>query len=201
MNGPQMLAVADLVETFGGEIRFTRQQNFIVTGVPTDRVDEVVDKVGEIGFPLRVNRLRGSSIACTGSPLCNYAVSLTKPQLGDILEHLEKTFGTAAEGVKINLDGCPHACAHHWVGDIGLQGTTLPGIGQPLIRRVHFDQVHLYVERLVRAYLDERQTEERFKSFCDRHSDVELISIASARPIDQVMAEVQQSKRRERTDD
>ena len=25
----------------------------------------------------------------------------------------------------VNVDGCPHACAQHWVADIGLQGTTL----------------------------------------------------------------------------
>ncbi len=222
IKGAQMLALADLVESFGGEIRLTRQQNFILTGVPTERVDEVVRTVETIGFPLRVNRLRGSSIACTGSPLCNYAVSLTKPQLGDIVEHLENTFGSAAEGIKINLDGCPHACAHHWVGDIGLQGTTLrergttgeklegydiylrgglgrdAGIGQPLLRRVHFEQVHLYVERLVRAYLNERQPDERFKSFCDRKTDAELIAIASDRPLDQVIQETQKSDTRSR---
>ncbi|HZQ09665.1 MAG TPA: nitrite/sulfite reductase [Anaerolineae bacterium] len=226
MQGEQMMAIADLVESFGGDIRLTRQQNFVVTGVPTNRVDEIVGAVEAIGFSLKVNRLRGSSIACTGSPLCNYAVSLTKPQLGDIIEHLENTFGKDAEGIKINLDGCPHACTHHWVGDIGLQGTTLrergtsgeklegydiylrgglgrdAAIGQPLIRRVHFNQVHLYVERLVRAYLNERQEGERFKMFCDRRTDAELISIASDRPLEQVIAETQKRvERREKSDD
>ncbi len=226
VRGEQMMALADLVESWGGDIRLTRQQNFIVSGVPTNRVDEIVRAVEAIGFSLYVNRLRGSSIACTGSPLCNYAVSLTKPQLGDIIEHLENTFGKDAEGIKINLDGCPHACTHHWVGDIGLQGTTLrergtageklegydiylrgglgrdAAIGQPLIRRVHFSQVHLYVERLVRAYLNERREGERFKMFCDRHSDAELIAIASDRPLDQVIAETQKrTEPREKSND
>lgn len=225
VKGEQLLALADLVEMFGGDIRFTRQQNFIVTGVPTARIDEIVSAVETIGFPLGVNRLRGASIACTGSPLCNYAVSLTKPQLGDIVEHLENTFGRDAADIKINLDGCPHACAHHWVGDIGLQGTTLrergtsgeklegydiylrgglgrdAAIGQPLVRRVHFKEVQLYVERLVRAYLNERMHGERFKQFCDRRTDAELISIASERPLEQVQQELVKTPRRERADD
>ena len=36
------VAIADLAESFGGDIRLTRQQNFILTGVPGERVDEVV---------------------------------------------------------------------------------------------------------------------------------------------------------------
>src|SRR5439155_2175610 len=32
-SGDQLIAVADLVELFGGDIRLTRQQNLIVTGV------------------------------------------------------------------------------------------------------------------------------------------------------------------------
>ena len=225
ITGAQMIALADLAEWFGGEIRLTRQQNFILTDVANERIDEIVHAVEQIGFRLDVNRLRGSSIGCTGSPLCNYAVSLTKTQLNDILDHLENQFGRDAEGIKINLDGCPHACTHHWVGDIGLQGTTLrergPGgeklegydiylrgglgrdaaIGQPIIRRVHFQEIHLYVERLVRAYLNERNHDERFKQFCDRRSDAELISIASLKPIEQVQQELQKNSRREKTDD
>lgn len=225
IKGAQIQALADLTEEFGGEVRLTRQQNFVLTNVPNERIEEIVEQVGTIGFSLHVNRLRGSSIACTGSPLCNYAVSLTKTQLGDILDHLENQFGRDAEGIKINLDGCPHACTHHWVGDIGLQGTTLrergasgeklegydiylrgglgrdAGIGQPIIRRVHFKDIHLYVERLVRSYLTERTSEERFKQYCDRRTDAELISIASEQPLAQVELELQKTGRRAKADD
>jgi sulfite reductase beta subunit-like hemoprotein len=46
MNGDRMRAVADLAESFGGEIRLTRRQNFLLSGIPGERVDEVVRKVG-----------------------------------------------------------------------------------------------------------------------------------------------------------
>ncbi len=206
MNGEQMIRIADLAESYGGDIRLTRQQNFILTSIPEERLDEIIQAVAEIGFPLEANRIRASSIACTGQPLCNYAVAETKTKLAQIIEHLERTFGRQIEGLQITLDGCPHACAHHWVGDIGLQGTTLrqrggdganekieayeiylrgglghhAAIGRPVIRRVPSDQVHLYVERLVRAYLIGRRDGETIQAFFNRHSDEELIVIAQS---------------------
>ena len=44
---------------------------------------------------------------------------------GRLLVHLEGRFGTQIAGLRLHLDGCPHACAHHWTGDLGFQGTTL----------------------------------------------------------------------------
>ena len=35
-----MIAVADLAERLGGDVRLTRQQNFILTGVPEAELDE-----------------------------------------------------------------------------------------------------------------------------------------------------------------
>src|SRR5439155_20282337 len=51
-SGDQLIAVADLVESFGGDIRLTRQQNLVVTGVPDAAVDEVLARLGELGLPL-----------------------------------------------------------------------------------------------------------------------------------------------------
>src|SRR5579884_4124091 len=68
ISGDQMIAVAGLAERYGGDVRVTRQQNFIVTGVPNDRIDEAVAEIERIGFPLDANPLRGNSIACTGEP-------------------------------------------------------------------------------------------------------------------------------------
>lgn len=213
VKGDQLLRLADLAEEIGGDIRLTRQQNFILTGVPGERLDEIVARVAEIGFPLDANRLRASSIACTGQPLCNYAVAATKTRLAEIVGHLERSLGRDAEGLRLNVDGCPHACGHHWIGDIGLQGTTAKergtdgekqeayemylrgglgataAIGRPIVRRVPADQAHLYVERLARAYLAERQDGDGFKAFADRHTDEELIAIATARPLADIIAD------------
>lgn len=184
-----------------------------MANVPQAQVSRVVGEVEALGFPLDVSTLHATSLGCTGSPLCNYAVSETKTKLDEILVHVEAEFGRAADGVVVNVDGCPHACAQHWVADIGLQGSTLRerggegqkleayeiylrgtvwgegAIGRPIVRRVPEAEAKFHVARLLRAYLDERASaQESFKSFADRHSDEELISIASARPLEDVMA-------------
>jgi ferredoxin-nitrite reductase len=213
VTGRQLIQIADIAESVGGDVRLTRQQNFIVANVPNQEIDRVIREIGDVGFPLEVNRLRGTSIGCTGSPLCNYAVSETKTRLDEIVQHLETTFGREAEGIVVNVDGCPHACAHHWTADIGLQGSTLrergaagqkleayeiylrgslgddAAIGRPIVRRVPAEQAKFHVERLVRAYLDEREDGERFKQFADRKSDEELIATATARPLAEVLQE------------
>ena len=207
MNGSQMRAIADLAESYGGDFRITRQQNFILGNVPNARVDEVIKRVEEIGYSLEVNRLRGSSIGCTGEPYCNYAVTETKYKLKQLVEHLELTFGKDVEGLRLQLDGCPHSCGQHWLGDIGVQGTTarertadgakqqaydiyLRGgigaratIGTPLIRRVASERLEEHVENLYRVYLAERtngHSNTDFKDFCDRHTDLELFKFSGA---------------------
>ncbi len=206
MNSAAMLAVANLVESYGGEIRLTRRQNFILSHIPEDRVESVVQEVGRLGFPLQDAGLRGLSIACTGDPFCNYTVAETKGKLQEIVAHLERTFGQAAAGLRINLDGCPHACAHHWIGDIGLQGTTLrergpagerlhgydlflrgglarhAAIGRPVLKRVPGTEVHVVIERLFRAWLQGRQDGEPIQQFFTRHGDEELTAIGLDQP-------------------
>ncbi len=200
MSGRQMREVGELVQSYGGDIRLTRRQNFILAGIPGDRLDEVIEEVAEIGFPLEKNGLYASSIACIGDPHCNYAVTPTKSKLASIIERLVNEFGDEVSELKLNLDGCPHACAQHWTGDIGLQGTTGRGasgepleafdiilggglgrdaaIGKPLLRRVPSALVEDHVARLFAGYLARRLSGETFSKFCARTPDQELIGMA-----------------------
>ncbi|HEX2223006.1 MAG TPA: nitrite/sulfite reductase, partial [Thermoanaerobaculia bacterium] len=189
-------------ESFGGEVRLTRRQNFLLSHIPEERVDEVVREIERLGFPAGDGGLKGLGIACTGDPFCNYTVAETKGRLEEIIARLERSFGERATGLRLNLDGCPHACAHHWIGDIGLQGTTLrergpagerlqgydvflrgglarsAAIGRPVLRRVPATDIAAVLERLFAAYLAERQDGEPIQQFFTRHSDDELIRIA-----------------------
>jgi ferredoxin-nitrite reductase len=201
ITGEQMIHVAKLAEREGGEIRLTQQQNLILAHIPRDRVDAVLKQMEAIGIPLD-GALRGPSIACTGQPFCNFAVTETKLRLVEIIHHLEQVFGPTTNQLRIFLDGCPHACGHHWIGDIGLMGTTgrtgegekieaydiiLRGgrgteaaIGKPLGRRVPAEQVKYAVERLVRTYRTEATSggaDASFQQFCLNHTDEELQAI------------------------
>src|SRR5262245_21804841 len=60
ISGDQMIAVAELAESYGRDVRVTRQQNLVVTGVAD--VEPVAATLGEIGFPVDANRLRSNAI-------------------------------------------------------------------------------------------------------------------------------------------
>ena len=203
-NGTQMLALAELAEATGGDVRVTRQQNLVLTGVPEDAIAQVHGRLAEIGFPVDVNPIRAGSIGCTGEPHCNFSVTETKTRLAALIEGLERRFGDDVAELKLHLDGCPHACAQHWVGDIGFQGSTVrdesgarqqayeiylrgglgrdSGIGRAVFRRVRTDLLDDVVGGLVGGWLDTRRDRESFPQFTRRLSDAELGELAGIDP-------------------
>jgi ferredoxin-nitrite reductase len=104
----------------------------------------------------------------------------------------------------MHLDGCPHACAQHWVGDLGFQGTTArdeegrrrqaydiflrgglgpdAAIARPVFRRVPAEELAAAVEGLVGGWLSERLPDEGFRAFSDRLSNDELGALAGLEP-------------------
>jgi sulfite reductase (ferredoxin) len=106
--------------------------------------------------------------------------------------------------LRLHLDGCPHACAHQWVGDLGFQATTAKdgdgnrigaydifvrgalgpgaGIGASLFRRVPSDALDGAVEGIVRGWLTGRDEGESFADFQRRLSDEELGALAGLEP-------------------
>ena len=204
VNGEQLVAVADLAQSFDGEVRLTKQQNFILTGVPEARLQATKDRLLDIGFDVDGHALRATAIACTGEPHCNFAVTETKGRMRELVEHLERTWGDRIGNFKLNLDGCPHACALHWVGDIGLMGTTAretvdgtrqaydlflrggvgpeQAVGRPLVRRVPTSRVPKALDGLIGAWLHERKDDERFRDFAIRKTDEELQALATGQP-------------------
>jgi ferredoxin-nitrite reductase len=204
VSGDQMIAIADLADRYGGDIRLTRQQNFIVTSIPDDKVAEAQAEIEAIGFPLDLNPVRGNSIACTGEPHCNFSVAETKTRLGALIERLEERFGAEISDLRLHLDGCPHACAQHWVGDLGFQGTTArdeggvrrqaydifvrgglgpsPAVGRSLFRRVPTDELDAAVEGLIAGWIDRREPGESFPAYTRRASDEELGELAGLEP-------------------
>ena len=202
-SAEQLVAIASLAEGSGGDVRLTKQQNLILANVPSPKVDGVVAALADLGLPVDANRLRATAIACTGEPHCNYSVTETKGRLKGLLAHLEERWGTSIDGFQVNLDGCPHACALHWVGDIGLMGTTsrepvegtkqafdlflrggvgpLQAIGRPLVRRVATARLDATVDRLIEAWFAGRSDGESFRDFCIRTPDEELQAVAAGR--------------------
>jgi ferredoxin-nitrite reductase len=199
-----MIELAELAESLGGDVRLTRQQNFVLTNVTAERLDEVTAKLAEIGLPLDAGMLRGDAVACTGEPHCNFSVTETKSRMDGLVQLLEERFGKDADGLRMNLDGCPHACAHHWVGEIGFQGTTVrdeegkrrqaydiylrgsldrpAAIARAVFKRVPTEELDDAVVGLVGGWVAGRGEGETFRTFCDRTSDDDLGRLAGREP-------------------
>lgn len=217
ITGTKLEALANLIDSYDGDLRFTRQQNFILGNVPVDRVDEVKAVLAEMGFGIERGRAFGRSVACTSHQFCNYSVAETKGKLTEMLDELTERHGADAIGdLAIHMDGCPHACAQHWIGEIGLQGTTTraegsderieaydltvggglgtrTAIGRRLLRRVPTDELNHVMDRLVGAWIAERNVKEdpsfTLGDFCNGHTDEELIAIAHDAEVDQAAAD------------
>jgi sulfite reductase beta subunit-like hemoprotein len=206
ISGDQMIAVAGIAERAGADVRITRQQNFLVANVPDESVPGVVAELEGIGFSLAVNHVRGRSVGCTGEPHCNFSVTETKQRLGRLIEYLEGRFGDAISRLGLQLDGCPHACAQHWIADLGFQGTTARDadgkrvqaydifvrgglgpdaqIGKALFRRVPSEELDAAVAGLIQGWLDGRDgDDESFPVFARRQSDEELGVAAGLEPV------------------
>src|SRR5215471_16279660 len=200
ITGDKLIALADLAEQLGGDVRVTRQQNLVVTGVPAAGLEPTLAAIGAVGFDLDANGIRGGSIACTGEPHCNFSVTETKTRLDTLVQALEQRFGTDVADLRLHLDGCPHACAQHWVGDLGFQGTTVrdaagkrkqayeiyvrgalgaeQAIGRPLFRRIPTEDLDGVVGGLVAGWVERRGQSESFAAFASRSSDEELAALA-----------------------
>lgn len=199
LSGEQMVGLADLAGELDAQLRFTREQNLVLARVPEGRSAAAVERLAGLGLPLRPRSLAGTSIGCTGNPHCNFAVGDTKPRLARLVGHLEARFGERVGGLRIHLDGCPHACGQHWVGDIGIQGTlrsegsgriqaydvllrgglgAAAAIGRPVGRKVPTGELDGQIERLVAAWLDWRgEGRGTMQEFTTARTDEELLSI------------------------
>jgi ferredoxin-nitrite reductase len=196
--------VADLAEAVGADIRIARQQNLILVGVPEPEAERVANALAEIGFPIDANPVWGNAIACTGEPHCNFSVTETKTRLGRLVDGLEARFGNDIADLRLHLDGCPHACAQHWIGDLGFQGTTARDedgarrqaydifvrgglgagatIGKSLFRRVPTDELDVAVAGLVEGWLQGRLPGESFSEYARRSTDDDLGALAGLEP-------------------
>ena len=119
----QMLAVADLAEEFGqGEIRLTVWENFLLPHVPEARLPALKAAMEALGFPCRQSNVRSGFVACTGSTYCKFAAANTKGSALALMDYLDASL-TLPQPVNVHITGCPHSCAQHYIGDIGLLGS------------------------------------------------------------------------------
>lgn len=204
LSAAQMRGIADLAGRFGdGDIRLTVWQNLLISGVADANVQALVAGLEAIGLSAAASHIAGGLVACTGKTGCKFAAAFTKEDAVSLANYLDRKL-KLDQPVNIHFTGCPHSCAQHYIGDIGLVGAAVPineegdtvegydvvvgggyaesaKIGRVLWAKITAADVPVRVERLLRAYLANRVgADESFQAFADRHDDVKLTALCDA---------------------
>ncbi|MEO8736207.1 MAG: NirA family protein, partial [Edaphobacter sp.] len=100
----------------------------------------------------------------------------------------------------LHVTGCPHSCAQHYIGDLGLMGIKVGGeegyqvvigggsdqdqsIARELIPAIKFSDLPPVMEKLFERYTAQRNADESFLDFSRRHSITDLQSFCSTQEL------------------
>jgi ferredoxin-nitrite reductase len=189
MKVAQMHALADIAETYGsGEIRLTVWQNVIIPNVSSERLESAREAILRAGLSDAAGTFAASAIACTGNKGCRFSATDTKAHAVELARFLDERF-QIEQPLNLHVTGCPHSCAQHYIGDIGLLGAKVggeegyqvlvgggtddrQGLGRELIAAIRFSDLPPVMERLFAAFVERRQKDESFLAYTRRH-DIE----------------------------
>jgi ferredoxin-nitrite reductase len=198
LSTSQMRAVATIADEFGsGEIRLTVWQNLILPNVPAERLEAARQAIADVGLSDSASTFVAGAVACTGNKGCRYSATDTKSHALQLSSFLEERF-KIHQPLNLHVTGCPHSCAQHYIGDIGLLGTKVGGeegyqvligggfddrqaLGRELIPAIRFSELPLMMERLFHSFEERRLPNESFLAFTRRHEISQLKEMLSAK--------------------
>jgi ferredoxin-nitrite reductase len=213
MHGIELVELARLAEHYGdGGVRIGIDQNFIISGVPEDKVSDLLaEPLLQTYSPFPGPFERGV-VACTGSEFCRFAVVETKERAVKWARTLDARL--SAEGangggsgdagvIRMHFSGCSASCAQPQIADIGFRGDIAHvdehieeavdiGFGGSLGPDAAFidwvtgampvDQVPEALMRIVAKYQHERRADEPFHLWSRRVSGSDLAATLAGTP-------------------
>ena len=208
MTCDQMRGLAKIARELGdGDIRLTVWQNLLISGIAEENALLAEKCLEEIGLTSCATSVRAGLIACTGNTGCKFALSNTKGTAMAIAEWVEPRVALDSP-INIHLTGCPHSCAQHYIGDIGMIACRVPideagedtvegfhvlvgggfgpdaAVGREIYRDVKAEDCPKLVEHIMKVYLAHRLGGETFLAFTRRQEASALKSM-----IDRALAE------------
>ncbi len=192
-------AIANIAKRYGSsELRLTIYQNVLIPNIADSDLPAAQAALSEAGLGSEASFIRGGTAACTGNRFCKFASSDTKGHALEVVDYLEKRV-TLDRPINIHVTGCPHSCAQHYIGDIGLLACKVkapeqegpvegyhvfvgggfgPGqkrLGRQLLKSVPAGEpLNQQLHALLAAYLRHRIPGETFLEFTTRH-DLETL--------------------------
>jgi ferredoxin-nitrite reductase len=214
MHGIELVELARLAETYGdGSVRIGIDQNFIVSGVPEARLDDLLAEQLMATYSPFPGPFERGVVACTGAEFCRFAVVETKERAVKWARTLDAQLsadgadsGRSSDAgvVRMHFSGCSASCAQPQIADIGFRGDIAHvdehiaeavdiGLGGSLGPDAAFidwvtgampvERVPDALLRLVRRYQGERRQAEPFHSWARRTAPDELAATIDGAPV------------------
>ena len=195
----QMKAVADIADHYaGGEVRLTVWQSLLLPNIAAHDVAAVTAALATAGLSISPSTMMAGTVACTGNQGCRFSATDTKRHAVELATYLDQRF-QIEQPINLHVTGCPHSCAQHYIGDIGLLGVKVGGeegydvvigggsdqdqaIARQLLTSVKFRDLPATMERLFTAFTSQRREGESFLAFSRRHEIAELKSFCGVQP-------------------
>jgi ferredoxin-nitrite reductase len=134
MGGDEFAAAAKAAEEYGTEdasIRLATDQNFLITHVPDENVDDLLAEDFAQEYKPDPGPFERGAVGCTGSEFCNYGIIETKKRVKRWARELDERIDTPddLEVVRMHMSGCSASCAQPQIADIGFRGETVKVTG------------------------------------------------------------------------
>jgi sulfite reductase beta subunit-like hemoprotein len=186
----QLRGLARLARAYGsGAAVITKEQNLELRDVPAAGVPPLVAAIRALGLSPEGSTVRDVQ-SCPGTAFCPIAVTPSQ-EAAARLSALPLLREPRLRHLRIHISGCPNSCAQHQIADIGLGGVRAPlddGLesefayqlflggqreGTPRLGTLaHFtipdERLDAAVDLVLRRYLAEGQSDERFTAWVDR---------------------------------
>ena len=197
MSGEQFAEAGRLAGEYGAEIRLATDQNFIITGVPEERLDDLLAEPVLKRYSPNPGAFERGIVACTGSEFCRFGIVETKIRAVEWAREMDERVGDGIgqEAVRMHFSGCSASCAQPQIGDVGFRGETAKtrdalvegvdiGLGGSLGRDAAFidwvegakpaEDVPDALAAVFEKFKDERREDERFHEWARRRSNKDL---------------------------
>ncbi|WP_049924309.1 nitrite/sulfite reductase [Halopiger djelfimassiliensis] len=207
MGGDEFAQAARAAKKYGTEdasIRLATDQNFLITHIPEENVDDLLAEPFAREYSPDPGPFSRGAVGCTGNEFCNYAIIETKKRTKRWARELDERIDVPddIEAIRMHMSGCSASCAQPQIADIGFRGETVTldtddesgivegmdfGLGGSLGADNEFldwvenavpaDAVIPALEQLFEVYSDEREAGEKFYEWTRRVDNERLRGI------------------------
>lgn len=192
VTGDQMRKVAVIARKYcGGRLRIIISQNIILRWVPEAAVPWVYKELSAAGLAHHSAERIADITRCPGADTCQIAITHSKGLARDLAPVFNNGLGSeeVLQDIKIKISGCFNSCGQHHIADLGFYGMgkrvgerevphyqmlmgggTQEGLatfGAP-VAMIPAKRVKEAVQKVLKFFLSERTTDERFKDFIKR---------------------------------